>query len=125
MPTPNTYRKIASWLKPRKAVLWFTALLGFTLLVIPFVILAVTETKSFPKVLAAIGLLVLVFSWGLICIGSWFSDKPGGFISRKLQCTFPRIYPSGKAVLEWYACVFLLFWFFTGIKIALVLLTKF
>jgi len=125
MPTPNTYRKIASWLKPRKAVLWFTALFGFILLVIPFVILAVSETKSFPNIPAAIGLLVLVISWGLICIESWFSEKPGGFISRKLQDAFPRIYPSGKAVLEWYACVFLLFWFLTGIKMALVLLTKF
>jgi hypothetical protein len=125
MPIPNTYRKIAGWLKPRKAVLWFTALFGLILLVTPFVILAVSELKSFPKVPAAIGLLVLVFSWGLICIESWFSDKPGGFISRKLQYRFPRIYTSGKAVLDWYACVFLLFWFFTGIKIALVLLTKF
>jgi hypothetical protein len=100
-------------------------LLGLTLLVTPFVILAVTETRSFPKILAAIGLLVLVFSWGLICIESWFSDKPEGFILRKLHYRFPKIYPSGKAILEWYACVFLLFWFITGIKIALVLLTKF
>jgi hypothetical protein len=125
MPTPNTYRKIASWAKPRKVVLWLTAFFGLVLVVVPFIIAAVREIKAFPNVPAAIGLLVLVISWGLICIECWFSETPGGFVSKKLAATFSRIYTSGKAVLEWYASVFLVFWFLAGIIMALVLLTKF
>ena len=125
MPTPNTYRKLARWLKPRKVVLWISALIGFGLIAAPLVLVALGRTGVFPTVPIALGILVLVVSWDMICIESWFSDKPPGLISRKLQAAFPRTYASAKIGLEWYASFFLVLWFTAGVVMTVVMLTEF
>jgi len=125
MPTPNTYKKMANWLKPRRTFLLVAAFSGLALVAVPVIFVAVKKTQAFPNIPVALGVGVLVASWGLICIESWFSEKPPGAISRKLQASLPKMYTSGKAVMEWYASIFLVLWFCGGAAMAVVLLTKF
>ena len=125
MVTPNTYRKISRWLSPHKLLLWILAVVGLALVATPFAFVALEGGQSFFKIPMALGVLVLVASWGMICIERWFSERPPWLISRKLQDAFPRLYASGKIVLHWYASVFLVLWFTAGVVIAVVLLIKF
>ena len=97
---------MARWLRPRKVALWISAFLGLALVVTRFVLVAHDGGQAFFKIPMALGLIVLVASWGMICIQSWFSENPPGLISRKLQNAFPRTYASGKRVMEWYASIF-------------------
>ena len=73
----------------------------------------------------ALGVFVIVASWGMICVEAWFSERPPGLISRKLQNIFPRLYASGKKVIEWYASVFLVLWSIAGLVVAVSFLIKF
>ena len=125
MFTPNTLRRIARWLRPHKLLLWISATIGLALVVIPFSLIALEGGQSFFKIPMALGVFVIVASWGMICIERWFSERPPWLISRKLQDAFPRLYASGKIVLHWYASVFLVLWFTAGVVIAVVLLIKF
>jgi hypothetical protein len=124
MPTPKIYKKIAIRLKPRGVFLWILAFVGFALVAIPFALLALRKTEAFPSIPVAFGLALLVDSWGFICIKSWFSEKASGVLSKKLRSSFPRIYTSGKLLIEWYASIFLDLWFCAGAVIVVVLIIK-
>ncbi len=125
MLTPNTLRRIARRLRPHKLLLWISAIVGLALVAIPFVLVAFEEGQSFFKIPMALGVFVIAASWGMICIEAWFSERPPRLISRKLQNAFPKLYTSGKILIEWYASVFLVFWFTAGVVIAVVFLIKF
>ena len=125
MVTPNTYKRIARWLTPHKLLLWISAIVGLALVVTPFVFVALEGGQSFFKIPMALGIFVLVASWGMICIESWFSERPPGLITRKLQNAFPRTYVSGKRIMEWYASIFLMLWLTAGVVVAVALLIKF
>jgi hypothetical protein len=125
MFTPYTLRRIARWLRPHKLLLWISATVGLALVVIPFSLIALQGGQSFLKIPMALGVFVIVASWGMICIEAWFSERPPGLISRKLQNAFPRLYASGKIVIEWYASVFLVLWFTAGLVMAVAFLIKF
>ena len=125
MFTPNTCRRMAKWLTPHKLLLWVSTVVGLALVVIPFSLIALEGGQSFFKIPLALGVFVIVSSWGMICIGAWFSERPQRSISRKLQNTFPRLYASGKTVIEWYASIFLVLWFTAGVVVAVVFLIKF
>lgn len=124
MVTPNTYRKISRWLSPHKLLLWILTVVGLGLVATPFVIVALKGGQSIPKIPMALGVFLFVASWGMICIERWFSERSPWLISRKLQDAFPRLYASGKIVLQWYASVFLVLWFTAGVVIAVALLIK-
>ena len=125
MPTPKIYKKIANRFKPRGVFLWISASVGFALVAVPFALLALRKTEAFLNIPVALGLALLVGSWGFICIKSWFSEKPPGVLSKKLHSSFPRIYTSGKLLIEWYASIFLDLWFCAGAVIVVVLIIKF
>jgi len=125
MPTPNIYKRVANRLKPRGVFLWISAFVGFVFVVVPFALLAIRKTEAFPNIPVGFGLAVLVASWGLICVKSWFSEKPPGVLSRKLHSSFPRIYTPAKSLVDWYASMFLNSWFCAGAVIVMVLLIKF
>ena len=125
MFTPNTLRRIARWLRPHKLLLWISATIGLALVVIPFSLIALEGGQSFFKMPMALGLFIIVSSWGMICIEAWFSERPPRLISRKLQNAFPRLYASGKIVIEWFASVFLVLWFTAGVVIAVAFLINF
>lgn len=125
MPTPKIYKRIANRLKPGGVFLWISAFVGFALVAVPFALVTFRKTEAFPNIPVALGLAVLVGSWGFICVKSWFSEKPAGVLSKKLHSPFPRIYTSGKLLIEWYASVFLDLWFCAGAVIVVVLLIKF
>jgi hypothetical protein len=125
MLMPNTLRRIARWLRPHKLLLWISATVGLALVVIPFSLIALEGGQSFFKYPMALGVFVIVASWGMICIEAWFSERPPRLISRKLQNVFPRLYASGKTVIEWYAFVFLVLWFTAGVVVAVAFLIKF
>ncbi len=116
---------MARWLRPRKVALWISALVGLALIVSPSVLAARNGGRVFPKISMALGLIVLVTSWGMICIQSWFSEGTPGFLSRKLHRAFPRTYVSGKRIMEWYASIFLMLWLTAGVVVAVALLIKF
>ena len=116
---------MARWLRPHKLLLWISAVGGLAFVATPFVFVALEGGQSFFKIPMALGVFLLVASWGMICIESWFSERPPGLISRKLQNAFPRLYASGKIVMQWYASVFLVLWFTAGVVIAVGLLIKF
>ena len=124
MFTPNTLRRIARWLRPHKFLLWISATIGLALVVIPFSLIALEGGQSFFKIPMAFGIFVIVASWGMICIEAWFSERPPGLIARKFQNIFPRLYASGKKVIEWYALIFLVLWFIAGLVVTVVLLIK-
>ncbi len=124
MLTPNTYKRIARWLTPHKLHLWISAIVGLALLVTPFVFVALEGGQSFFKIPMVLGIFILVASWGMICIESWFSERAPGLISRKLQNAIPRVYASGKIVMQWYASVFLVLWFTAAVVIAVAFLIK-
>ena len=125
MPTPKIYKKIANPLKPRGVFLWISASVGFALVAVPFALLALRKTEAFLNIPVALGLALLVGSCGFICIKSCFSEKPPGVLSKKLRSSFPRIYTSGKLLIEWYASIFLDLWFCAGAVIVVVLIIKF
>jgi len=125
MFTPNTLRRIATWLTPYKLLLWISSTVGLALVVIPFALIALEGGQSFFKILMALGLFIIVSSWGMICIEAWFSERPQWLISRKLQNAFPRLYASGKIVIEWYASIFLVLWFTAGVVIVVAFLIRF
>jgi hypothetical protein len=125
MLTPNTYRRMARWLRPHKLLFWISAVVGLALVAIPVVFAALEGGQSFFKIPMALGVFILSASWGMICIESWFSERRPGLISRKLQNAFPRLYVSGKIVMQWYASVFLVLWFTASVVIAVALLIKF
>jgi hypothetical protein len=125
MLTPNTYRRMARWLRPHKLLLWISAVVGLALVATPFIFVALEGGQSFHKIPMALGVFVLMASWEMICIESWFSERRPGLISRKLQNAFPRLYASGKIVMQWYASVFLVLWFTAGLVIAVAFLIKF
>ena len=116
---------MAKWLTPHKLLLWISAVVGLALVVIPFSLIALEGGQSFFKIPMALGVFVIASSWGMICIGAWFSERSQRSISRKLQNAFPRLYAVGKTVIEWYASVFLVLWFTAGVVVAVVFLIKF
>jgi len=125
MPTPKIYKKIANRLKPRAVFLWVSASVGFALVAVPFALLALRKTEAFLNIPVALGLALLIGSWGLICIKPWFSEKLPGVLSKKLHSSFSRIYTWGKLLIEWYASIFLDLWFCAGAIIVVVLIIKF
>jgi hypothetical protein len=124
MPTPNNFRKIAIWLKARKAILWSVALVGLALVILPFTFAALDVTPTFGSVSFAVGVLTLTYSWGLICIESWFGKRPSGTISTRAQASFPKLYSSAKTFASWYASIFLVIWFAVGTAMAVFSLLK-
>jgi len=125
MPTPRIYRDLAALLRPKRPMLWLSVVFGVILLFGSIFFFAIGQAQAFTNLPIALGFVVVTVAWGLICIESWFSDRPPGFIARKLQNAFPRIYDSSKAAIEWYAALFLILWFGVSLVAGIVLLAKF
>ena len=124
MPTPNTFKKMAKWLKPRRLFLWIGLFFGLTLMIIPNVIVFMKKGQEFPNISTAFGVGLLVIVWGLICAESWFSEKPQGKISKKLQSFFPKTYELGRIISQWCASIFLIMWLWTGVLMTVLILIK-
>lgn len=124
MLTPYKLKTLSIWLKPKKILLWFALIIGLVIFITPFVLINVFDIKTFPNIPIAIGFLVIMFSWGMICIESWFSDKEPGTISNKLINMFPKLHRVGKSVFDWYGSIFINLWFLVGVGAALLLLIQ-
>jgi len=120
MPTPRKFHEIAVWLKPRKVTLWAFALAGLALVILWFALMALKVTAVFNSALLAAGLLSLTYSWGLICIESWFRKRPSEATSVEDQSFFPRLNSLARTFFSWYASIFLVVWFVVGTAMALL-----
>ena len=125
MPTPSIYRTVARRLVAKKATLWIFALLGFLMILLPLVFVILWREQTLPNIPMGIGVIILMSSWGLFLVGSWFSDQPTGFVSKKVQNIFPQLHASAKVLLEWYGSIFLTLWFCAGLAMGFFLLIKF
>jgi|MudIll2142460700_1097286.scaffolds.fasta_scaffold142222_2 hypothetical protein len=102
MPTPSRYDKIALKVSPHKRrILGFAGVAFLCILISGF---AGAYLNGILFSLSGVGLITLIWSWGLFLVLKWFGSDPK---ASKL----PHIIRSG---FRWYAAIFLDIWFILG-----------
>jgi len=125
MPTPKKFKYLSRALEPRKKLLWFFVFLSVFMILVSIYLIAQYKDTSLMKYPLSLGLIILICTWALICVESWFNEKGPRGIFKKIQTTFPNFYGSSKVIFEWYASIFLILWCFAGLLMSHMLLIKF
>ena len=124
MSISDYFKQLSKKLKHKKAWLWGAAVCGLSFTVIPFSLIILEMTETFWKYSFALGTPILIVSWGLICMESWFAEKPQGKISKNMEASFPKFYGWTKGIFEWYASIFLVLWFIAGLVMPVIIIMK-